>query len=583
MKRICWLFFILLLLSCNDTTRELSDGCEQYAEVSDILDLILENEDYISSFEDNEDAFIIKFNSSDSLIIDPECVTSYEIVEPNTLLLDFGQERILSFPYLDFNIFNFKYNPKGWTPLSGSLNLGINNVGNLKITVLGKESNDIDYNKTFLHDNMNTLYPVLGLYYNHLNHIITEWTDGDITIIDTFTIMTPSQPDFVKDFNVIKADLEKMEPGMTLISNRIKDNPSVPYMIDHTGKVRYVLDFEGHPDLQNLNYDVGMERLRNGNYYFGHYPTSKLYEIDIYGEVINKWQITGYAFHHNIQEKDNGNLLVTVNKYGSTHLNGNNTVEDHIIELDRNTGGIVNEWDLRESLDEYRFVQSVNPNAEFVDWAHANAVIESPTDNSIIVSCRKQGLIKLSQDNEVQWILNNHFRWGQNRRGEDLNQFLLTPLDRSGNPIIDPEVLNGSKNHEDFEWNWFQHAPFLLDGNRVFCFDNGDRRNYYGTDVYSRAVEYIIDEETMTVQQVWAYGKERGVETFSRVVSDVDYLPEKNNILFAPGAGTLNGPGQFGGRIVEIDYDTKQVVSEMSINGGGFIWHRVERLPLYPN
>ncbi|MDA8692793.1 aryl-sulfate sulfotransferase [Saprospiraceae bacterium] len=582
MNKIYGILIIISVLSCNDTTPEVVEMCDQFDEVSAVLDSALENKDFVTSFEDNEDTFVINFNTTDSISIDRECIINFEIINTNTLSLNFEDQRNLSFPYLEFDIFNLEHNPSGWTPLSAALRLNLNIEGTIKVTVLKKDSDGIDLIKTYQHTDISGRYPVLGLYYDHINEIVTEWSDDNIIILDTFYIETPMQPDYMPDINIIKADVNAMEPGMTLISYRVKENPSVPFMIDNTGEVRYILDYDGHPELNVLNFDVGMERLKNGNFYFGHWPTNKLYEVDIFGEVVNKWELAGYTFHHNVQEKENGNLLITVNKDGTTHLNGNNTIEDHIIELDRNTGLVANEWDLRESLDETRYVQSVNSNAEFIDWAHANAVIESSSDNSIIVSCRKQGLIKLNENNEVQWILNNHFRWGENRRGEDLNQYLLTPLDRFGNEITDTEILDGLENHEDFEWNWFQHAPLLL-GQRLFCFDNGDRRNYAGGQRYSRAVEYLIDEENMTVQQQWSYGKERGTETYSNIVSDVDYLAEKNNILFAPGAGTNNGVGQFGGRIVEVNYDSKEVVFEMSINGPFIVWHRVERLPIYPD
>ncbi len=39
----------------------------------------------------------------------------------------------------------------------------------------------------------------------------------------------------------------------------------------------------------------------------------------------------------------------------------------------------------------------------------------------------------------------------------------------------------------------------------------------------------------MTIQQKWQYGKERGLETFSAIVSSVQYLPATNHVLFSPG------------------------------------------------
>ncbi len=398
---------------------------------------------------------------------------------------------------------------------------------------------------------------------------------------DTLEYVLGERPNFLP---TIIADVNQQanaEPGMHFVSYR-SFNPTNPFIFDNTGEFRYVLNFASDPRFSNLNYDVGMERLQNGNYYFGAWPTSFLYEIDVLGNVINEWNISPYEFHHNVQEKENGNLLITASLYDE-HADGGQAIEDWILELDRNSGTIVNQWDLKESLDENREILGWAVYGNIIDWAHANAVIHDPSDNSIIVSCRTQGVVKLDENNNVVWILGNHKAWGTNRRGEDLNQFLLQPLDNSGAEITDQRMLEGERQHPDFEWPWYQHAPFISDNGTLFLFDNGDNRNYSPSERYSRAVEYEIDETNRTIRQVWQYGKERGVEAFSRIVSDVDQLEQTGNILFCPGSRVFNGGGNFGGKIIEVDYDTKEVIQEFRINAPDIVFHRTEKLPLYPS
>ena len=344
---------------------------------------------------------------------------------------------------------------------------------------------------------------------------------------------------------------------MNLVSSRL-GHPSSPYIVDNYGEFRYVLDFSADPNLSDLNYDVGMERLANGNYYFGKWLSNQLYEIDLLGNIINTWDLGPYEFHHNVQEKSDGNLLATVSKYDA-HSTGRKAIEDWIIEIDRQTGAIVNEWDLKESLDETREVWGWWLWSDLIDWAHANAVIHDPSDNTIIVSCRTQCVVKLDEDNNVVWILSNHKDWGSNKKGIDLNTKLLNATDQSGNLIDDIKVQEGEELHPEFEWPWYQHAPFLAENGNLFVFDNGENRNFNSDTRYSRAVEYEIDEEKMTVKQVWQYGKERGSETYSRIVSDVDQLPQTGNIFFCPGSRVNNGGGNFGAKLVEIDYDTRDV------------------------
>ena len=96
-------------------------------------------------------------------------------------------------------------------------------------------------------------------------------------------------------------------------------------------------------------------------------------------------------------------------------------------------------------------------------------------------------------------------------------------------------------------------------------FDNGWKRNFEhaGQEGHSRAVEYKIDLENKTVQQVWQYGKQRNVATFSQNISNVEYLPETRNRLFCPG--NIHQPELIGGKIIELTYPDGNVVFEANV------------------
>ena len=221
-----------------------------------------------------------------------------------------------------------------------------------------------------------------------------------------------------------------------------------------------------------------------------------------------------------------------------------------------------------------------------VDWFHANAVTYDPTDDTIIVSGRTQGTVKLTANNEVVWILAPHREWGQAGNGVDLNTLLLDPLDAQGQVISDLQVLDGAVNHPDFEWSWYQHAPLITPEGNLMLLDNGDNRNYLGNELYSRAVEYKIDETDMTIQQIWQYGKERGAETYSRIVSDVDYIANEDHVIFSPGAVSFNG--SLYGKSIEVAYPSGELIFEATIIPPMAFFdiitlHRTERLTLYPD
>jgi arylsulfate sulfotransferase len=86
----------------------------------------------------------------------------------------------------------------------------------------------------------------------------------------------------------------------------------------------------------------------------------------------------------------------------------------------------------------------------------------------------------------------------------------------------------------------------------------------------------------MTVQQQWQYGKERGIGTYSFIVSDVDFNEESGNIIFSPGAITQDGPRH--GKIIEIKANTADVLFEATITPeqtSAVTFHRTERMSLY--
>jgi len=87
----------------------------------------------------------------------------------------------------------------------------------------------------------------------------------------------------------------------------------------------------------------------------------------------------------------------------------------------------------------------------------------------------------------------------------------------------------------------------------------------------------------MTVKQEWTYGRERGAEAYSPCCSDVDFAEDVNSIIWSPGYQVDNGNG-IGAKIIEIDYNTKDILFEARLNNTGQQQiHRSRRLIIYPN
>lgn len=472
-------------------------------------------------------------------------------------------------------------NPSGRAPLSAEVTLATREPVSVEVVVEGKGGPGTEIRHRFADVADVSRIPILGLYPGATTDVtLTLFSATGAVLGDRqLTLAAPALADDFPEVEITVPAALSIRPGVNLVSyfgHAGEVTPQRAFAFDAAGDIRWALDVRGDPVLGNLFYDNGIERLANGNLYFGDNTSDRIYEIDMLGRIVRSWELPGFSFHHNVLELPSGNFVATVNR------NGISTVEDAVVEVDRQSGAIVTDWDLRRSLDAGRRAW---PNAFgdlAVDWFHGNGLAFDPSDETIVVSGRTQGLVKLTRQNTVVWILAPHREWGTAGDGTDLSTKLLQPLDAAGVPITDPAVLDGTATHPDFEWAWYQHAPAVLPDGTLLVFDNGDNRGYQQLGPYSRAVIYRIDDQAMTIQQVWAYGWERGAETFSRIVSDVDYHAAEDDVVFMPGA-LAGGIG----KLVEVDRSSRQVLFEATIRPPiapfGIAFHRIERLPLYPD
>lgn len=449
-------------------------------------------------------------------------------------------------------------NPSGYAPLSATMSVSSDVDVTLEITVKGKHGSRSDY--SFSKSNLASIHlvDVHGLYADHENQIEVVATDASGNVVST-GITTITTDELIADLPEIEVQNENLDenyPVFYLVNYfgfAVNSLPHRPFLVDQFGDIRWYLDFSSHNILNEIYLDNGVFHMQNNNLVFSGAGWDQVFITDLFGNIQNSFSMGDYTFHHTIIEKEDGNLLFTANQKNRP------TVQDVIIEMNALNGNIVNIWDLTESLDPTRTTWTFDSN----DWIHVNGVTHDPSDNTIIITGRTQGVFKLNYDNEIQWILAPHKDWSISGDGIDMNDFLLQPLDQNGEAITDQDVIEGNSNADDFEWNWYQHSPILLPNGNFMCFDNGDNRNFGSSPSYSRAVEYKIDQENMTVQQIWDYGKELGTEAYSRIVSKVNYIPDLNHVMFTPGAITTNGPPH--GRIYEVDKSTKEEKLDIKI------------------
>lgn len=463
---------------------------------------------------------------------------------------------------------NHTNNPSGRIPLSSRFDFSTYEEAQITVNIEG------DFEYTYGDFSTEHVIPILGLYPNTMNSITITATKADGM---TESFMTDIEfnvdLDLFPEVIIEQKDLAFMEEGWHLcdfIYNEENTLKSKPFIFDNEGTIRWFIDFS---DIDQWIATIG--RLENGNWINGF--DSSIREFDILGFEINRWDLSGITQHHDVKEMANGNLLIA----GSNPSLA--TALDVAYILDRTSGEVVATYDIRDYLDVDRLLLTSN----ISDWYHMNAVWDDPSDGSVLISGKSQGVIKVSEAGALKYIIAPHLAWGlagENGTGLNPENYLLTAVNESGIAYPD-SVQNGYLSAEDFDWPWGQHACMIKENGNILLFDNGYPRNYgNAAENHSRAVEYEINESEMTIRQVWQYGKEEGSEMYSPIISDIDILPQTGNVLIAPGI--IYTPYQHS-RILELSYPDNQVRFDAELifdtpEGGGWgqfdFIYRAERI-----
>lgn len=432
-------------------------------------------------------------------------------------------------------------NPYKRVPLGGKFDFETTIPVKVKVEVAGKNP----IKKTYSSFSTRHAIPVLGLYAGTSNEIVLELTTQEgQSFTKNFTLETDPLPEFFPTIQIDKVDRSKMEPGMHLIEMLIANNgkfQSYTIIFDDAGDIRWFMDMSS---TGQITYSA----LRNGLGNWLYLDWIDLYELSDLGQEIKKEQLFNFAGNHHLEELPNGNLVMGGSRKDAAvrRSDGRQVVTrfDHVVEWNRRENRPEKHWDLAEVLDIDRAVFQQDYSLDFAaDWFHLNSIAVTE-DGSVIASGRNQGIVKVDAANNPQWILAQHIAWGKAGRigdGTETKTYLLTALDKDGNELP-ASVQQGSQPSDDFEWSTGQHSLNWLGDGRLLIFDNGLARNLSNKPTYSRAVEYKIDEENRTIQQVWQYGKERGLDMYSPITSDVDILPRTGNRLITAGNIRVSQP-----------------------------------------
>ena len=459
----------------------------------------------------------------------------------------------------DINNPNVILNPYGNSPLTALVMFQTKAAVSPTVTIHGHDELTT-YQHTF-DQSTNHYLPIYGLYADTDNQVTITYQEDSQTIKRDLTITTKPLPDDLALPTDVSANRQQLTNDLYFFTPS-SQGYAVAY--DVNGDVRWYLGQQATwkiDRLENGHLLLSSDRLVNQPYY-----TTGLYEMDLLGKIYVEYQLPG-GYHHDYYEMPSGNLLVATNDFDNKH----GTVEDVVVELDRNSGDIVRTFDLKNILPSD---QGQSENWSSYDWFHNNSIWYDQDGNTIILSGRHQdAVIGLDYNSgQLKWIIGDPTNWG-----EDYQKYFFTPVG------------------DNFEWQWSQHAAMVTPEGYIFLFDNGNNKSKLkdsyvpAQDSYSRGVMYQIDTTNMAIRQAWQYGKERGSEFYSPYISDVDYLGANHYLISSGGIVKVDGQSAnqpaslVTGDDIDLSSDTvellnDQIIFELKLPTNTY---RAEKMSLY--
>ena len=462
------------------------------------------------------------------------------------------------------------FTPATNAPLAGSLELMTDVESRVGATIDDGESVRTLYFPAYA---TNHSIPLLGFKPSRTNAITVTVYDRARNVVNAaapLLFVTDPLPSSFPKITLLPADLGAMEPGYSLfIWETSGPGSAAAYttIVDSLGEVVWYAPAGG--------FDI--RQLPNGNLFAT--LTASFVETDLLGQTVRTWQPPVLPLDpHDGVPTDHGTILYladalrTVTDFATDPYDPDparstaDVLYQKVVEMSSDKDTLVNTWSPIDVLDPRRISYLLTllsdglPTAGW-DTEHANAVIEDPSDDSLIISMRNQNaVIKFARaTGQVKWILGPPENWGP-----QWQPYLLKPV---GFP---------------FAWQYGQHAPVLTSRGTLMLYDDGNFRAsplqaaVIDGDNYSRAVEYRINEQTMEVSQEWEYGSTNlGEWLYTGYMGSAEPEPKTGNVLidfsavsYVDGAySVLANPGTVMARFREVTHDpVPQVVFDLTLS-----------------
>jgi arylsulfate sulfotransferase len=446
-------------------------------------------------------------------------------------------------------------NPNGVTPLAGLVTLATDVPTRATLRIAG--GGDV-WAVTFPEARTDHSLPVLALKPGRTYAVQVTVIDAagrSLILAPLVAVTSPLPPEF-PEVRVLTSDPQRMEPGWTLVDRFSRlDAPS------HGPTYTMILDTAGEVVWYGKLGAIATSRLTNGDLLYESGDAAA--EVDLLGNPVRVVPLAdpGRGLHHELVLTEEGHYLSLtrtlrfVSDYPASDTDPTaptraTLIADNPAVEFAADGSLLHVWPLADLLDPTRIGYGSLDESGLAtkDWAHANAVVLDPRDDSLLVSIRHQdAVVKFSRaTGELKWILGPPANWKP-----AFQPFLLQPV---GQP---------------FAWPYHPHSPEYTPSGTLLVHDNGNyraspfdgNRPLPDAENNTRVVEYAVDETVLEARQVWEYAPPYAERIYAPARGDVDWLPGTNvlitygSVSFTGGvAGKDLGLGLRHGRITEVTH-----------------------------
>ncbi|KAA5547245.1 aryl-sulfate sulfotransferase [Roseiconus nitratireducens] len=426
--------------------------------------------------------------------------------------------------------------------------------------------------------------PVIGFRPDRKHELVVSIKNagGEIASSEPLTFQSPKLPSDPAEFPKIAiatSDSKMAEPGFRLFNPRRRiprqtqagneqerefgESFGMLLMVDQAGTP--VWFYKTDSRIAGFNY------MDNGHIL---YVTAdyRLVEIDMLGNEIRSWYasqrpqgkstatpVETLTFHHDADLLDNGNVLALsserrkIENYYTSEYEADAPRQDQWVMGDRAVeftpgGKIVWSWKAFDHLSSRRIGYETFSHywqrrgfPDTIDWSHANEITKLDDDSVLINFRYLSAVVKVDRKTgEILWIFGEPSGWSK-----ELQSKLIQ--------------LQG-----DARWSWHQHAPTFTSRGTLLLFDNGNYRARPFNEptslakTWSRAVEYELDEKTLTAKQVWTSETADEEKVVTIAMGSASETPEKGNILV--GYGAILDPSQ----VHKVSWKTRSQIGQMT-------------------